>query len=68
MLFLNTDFVFFGSKGRNDAPRSWKVRDDACMYEYMELRNENREYTTFFLSLRRDEFHGQVRNLYPNSQ
>jgi hypothetical protein len=29
--FLNTDFVFFCSKGRNDAPRRWIVRDDACM-------------------------------------
>jgi hypothetical protein len=33
MKFLNTDFVFFCSKDRNDAPRSWKVRDDAFMYE-----------------------------------
>jgi hypothetical protein len=31
MKFLNTDFFFVCSKGRNDAPRSWKVRDDAFM-------------------------------------
>jgi hypothetical protein len=38
-----------GNGAMNDL-RYWQLRDDAC------------EYTTFFLSLQRDEFHARVDN------
>ncbi len=36
--------------GAMNAPQHWQLRDDV------------REYTMFFLSKRRDEFHGRVDN------